>query len=76
MVRPILQLEQDIVVVDSEDQEFLFPADQLPDLPPIDLEQGPNNNPQLNPPNQPLELPAEEVDQPNQQNLLLGNQIK
>ena len=64
-VRPILQLEQDVVVIDPEDQEFLFPADQLPDLPPIDLEQGPNNNPQLNPLNQPLDLPAEEVDLPN-----------
>ena len=68
MVRPILQLEQDVVVIDAEDQEFLFPADQLPDLPPIALEQGPNKNPQLNPPNQPLELLAEDVDQPNQQN--------
>ena len=29
MVRPILQLEQDIVVTDPEDQEFLFPAGQL-----------------------------------------------
>ena len=67
-IRPILQLEQDIVVIDPEDQEFLFPSDQLPDLPPIDLEQGPNNNPQLTPPNQPLDLPTEEVDQPNQQN--------
>ena len=38
MVRPILQLEQDIVVIDPEDQEFPLPADQLPDLPPIDLE--------------------------------------
>ena len=65
MVRPILQLKQDIVVIDPEDQEFSLPADQLPDLPPIDLEQGPNNNPQLNPPNQPPDLLTEEVDQPN-----------
>ena len=49
-----------------EDQEFPLPADQLPDLPPIDLEQGPiNNNFQLNPPNQPLDFPVEEVNQPN-----------
>ena len=67
VVRPILQLEQDVVVIDPGDQEFLFPADQLPDLPPIDLEQGPNSNAQLNPPNHPLELPTEEVDEPNQQ---------
>ena len=60
-------MEQD-VVIDPEDQEFPLPADQLPYLPPIDLEQGPNNNLQLNPPNQSLELPAEEVDQSNQQN--------
>ena len=66
MVRPSLQLEQHIVVIAPEDQEFLFPADQLPYLPPIDLEQGPNNNPQLNPPHQPLKVPTEEVDQPNQ----------
>ena len=52
---------RDVIVVD---QEFPLPADQLPDLPPIDLEQGP----QLNPPNQPLDLPVEEVNQPNQQN--------
>ena len=66
MVRPILQLQQNIVVIDPEDQEFPLPADQLPDLPPIDLEQGPNNNNfQLNPPNQPLDFPAGKVDQPN-----------
>ena len=46
MVKPILQLEQDIVVAI---QEFPLPADQLPDLHPIDLEQGNNNNLQLNP---------------------------
>ena len=66
MVRPILQLQQDIVVVDPEDQEFPLPAEQLPDLPPIDLEQGHNNNYfQLNPRHQPLDLPVEEVNQPN-----------
>ena len=64
MVRHFLQ---DIVVIDPEDQEFPLPADQLPDLPPRDLEQGPNNNnnPQLNPPNQPLDFPTGEVEQPN-----------
>ena len=68
-------LEQDVkVVIDPEDQEFPHPADQLPDLPLVELDQIPNNNnpqpnqisdPQLNPPNQPLDLPAEEPDQPN-----------
>ena len=54
--------EQDVVVViDPEDQEFPHPADQLPDLPLVKLDQVPNNNnnpepnqipdPQLNPPN-------------------------
>ena len=68
MVRPILQLEQDIVVIDPEDQEFPLPADQLPDLPPIDLEKGPQLNPpnQLYPPNHPLDIPVEEVNQPYQ----------
>ena len=61
MVRPILQLEQDVVVIDPGDQEFPLQVDQLPDLPPIDLEQVP----QLNPTNQPLDLPSEEVEQPN-----------
>ena len=65
MVRPILQLEQEVVLIDPEDQEFLLPADQLPNLPCIDLEQELNTNPQLNPPNQPLDLPTEEVDEPN-----------
>ena len=62
MVKPILQWE--VAVADQE-----FPTDQLPDLPPIDLEQGPNNNNnlQLNPPNQPLDLPTGEENQPNQQ---------
>ena len=51
-VRPAPPLGQDIVVViDPEDQEFLLPADQLPDLSPVEPEQIPNNNPQLNPPN-------------------------
>ena len=39
-------------------------GDQLPDLPPLDLEQG--DNIPLNPANQPLDLPAEEEDQQNQ----------
>ena len=66
MVRPILQLQQDIVVIDPEDQEFPLPEDQLPDLPPTDLEQGSNNNNfRLNLPNQPLNLPVEEPNQPN-----------
>ena len=68
-------LEQDIIVViDAEDQEFPHTADQLPDIPLVELDEVPNNNnpqwnqipdPQLNPPNQPLDLPAEEPDQPN-----------
>ena len=68
-------LEQDvIVVIDPEDQKFPHPADQLPDLPLVELHEVPNNNnpqpnqipdPQLNPPNQPLDLPVEEPDQPN-----------
>ena len=33
VVKPTLQLERDIAVADQE-----FPTDQLPDLPPIDLE--------------------------------------
>ena len=65
LVRSTLHLEQKVVVIDPEDQEFPLPADQLPDIPPIDLEQVPNTNPQLNPPSQPLDLPKEEVDQPN-----------
>ena len=74
-------LEQDIIVkIDPEDQEFPHPADQLPDLPLVELDQVPNNNnnpqpnqipdPQLNPPNQPLDLPTEEPNQPNQPNQL------
>ena len=66
LVRPTPPLGQDVVVViDPEDQEFPLPADQLPDLPLIEPEQVPNTNPQLNPPNQPLDLLAEELDQPN-----------
>ena len=64
MVKPILQLEQDIVVAI---QEFPLLADQLPDLHPIDLEHGNNNNLQLNPPYQLLDFPAGEVNQQNQQ---------
>ena len=58
-VWPTPPLEQDIIVKDPEDQEFPLPTDQLPDLPPVELEQVPNNNnPQLNPQNQPLDLPT------------------
>ena len=66
MVRPILPLDQDIVVVidpEEQDQEFPLPTDQLPDLPLVEPNQIPN--PQLNPPNQPIDLPAEEQNQPN-----------
>ena len=64
-VKPILQLEQQdiVVVIDPEEQEFPLPTDQLLALPSVDLEQIPN--PQLNPPNQPLDLPTEEAEQPN-----------
>ena len=55
-VRPLLQLEQN--VVEANQSPF---GDQLPDLQPLDLEQG--NNP-LNPPNQPQDLPeGEEIQQ-------------
>ena len=57
-VRPILQLEQD--VVEANQRPF---GDQLPDLPPLDLEQ---DNIPLNPPNQPQDLP---VGKENQQHL-------
>ena len=39
-------------------------GDQLPNLPPLDLEQG--DNLPLNPPNKPLDLPAGEENQQNQ----------
>ena len=52
-VRPILKSEWD--TVEANQRPF---GDQLPDLPPLDLEQG--DNLPLNPPNQPLDLPAEE----------------
>ena len=51
-VRPILQFEWHAVQTNTG--QF---GDQLPDLPPIDLEQ---DNITLNPPNQPQDLPAEE----------------
>ena len=57
-VRPILQLEQDVVQVNQ--RQF---GDQLPDLPPLDL--GQDNIP-LNPPNQPQELPVGEENQQHQ----------
>ena len=50
-VRPLLQLEWDVVQVNI--RQF---GDQLPDLPPIDLEQ---DNTALNPPNQPQNLPED-----------------
>ena len=52
-VRPILQLKEDIV--EANQRHF---GDQLPDLPPLDLEQG--DNIPINPPNQPLDIPAGE----------------
>ena len=63
-VRPILPLDQDVVVViDQEDQEFPLPTDWLLDLPLVEPNQIPN--PQLNPPNQPLDFPAEQNQVPN-----------
>ena len=56
-IRPILQFEWDMVQINT--RQF---GDQLPDLPPIDLE--PDNKP-LNPPNQPQNLPV--VEDNNQQ---------
>ena len=58
-VRSILQLESDMV--EANQRPF---GDQLPDFPPLNLEQGANIP--LNPPNQPLDLPAEEENQQNQ----------
>ena len=58
-VRPILQLEQE--VVEANQRPF---GNQLPDLPPLHLEQG--DNIPINPPNQPLDLPAGEECQQNQ----------
>ena len=52
-VRPILQLEHDVVQLKT--RQF---GDQLPDLSPIDLEQ---DNIVLNPPDQPQDLPVEEI---------------
>ena len=58
-VRPILQLEQD--TVEANQKPF---GGQLPDLSPLDLEQG--DNIPLNPPNQPPDLPVEEENQQSQ----------
>ena len=56
-VRPLLQLKQD--TVDANQRPF---RDQLPDLPPLDSEQG--DNIPLNPTNQPQDLPVgEEIEQ-------------
>ena len=67
-VRPISSVDQDIVAVidpeDQEDEEFPLSTGRLPDLPPLDLEQG--NNIPINPPNQPLDIPAGEENQQNQ----------
>ena len=63
-VRSILQLEWD--VVEANQRPF---GDQLPDLPPLDLEQ---DNLPLNPPNQPQDLPVggeylqHQAEEPNQ----------
>ena len=57
-VRPILQLEWD--VVETNQRPF---RDQLPGLPPLDLEQ---DNIPLNQPNQPQDLPAGEENQQHQ----------
>ena len=51
-VRPILQFEWDVVQINP--RQF---GDQLPDLPPLDIEQ---DNILLNPPNQPQDLPVGE----------------
>ena len=51
-VRPILQFEWNMVQINT--RQFGY---QLPDLPPTDLEQ---DNINLNPPNRPQDLPAEE----------------
>ena len=70
VVKPILQW--DVAVADQE-----FPTDLLPTLPPIDLEQGNNNNNnnlQLDYPNQPLDLPAGEENQPNEQDFPANQQ--
>ena len=50
-VRPLLQLEWDVVQINT--RQF---GDQLPDFLPIDLEQ---DNIALNPPNQPQNLPED-----------------
>ena len=57
-VRPILQLEWD--AVQAHQRHFV---DQLPDLPPLDLEQ---DNIPLNPPNKSQDLPPEEENQQHQ----------
>ena len=51
-VRTILQFEWNMVQINTRQLGY-----QLPDLPPTDLEQ---DNINLNPPNQPQDLPAEE----------------
>ena len=56
MVNTTSPLEQNVVVVidleeQPEDLDFPYPADQLPDLPPVEPDQVLNNNPQLNQPN-------------------------
>ena len=58
-VRPILQLEWEVAEINQRHY-----GDQLPDLLPLDLEQG--DNIPLNHPNQPQDLPAGEENQQNQ----------
>ena len=58
VVRPTLQLKQD--VVEANQRPF---GEQLPDLPPLDLE---HDNMPLNPPKQPQDLPVGEENQQHQ----------
>ena len=69
-------MEQDIVVVidpeeQPEDLDFPYPADQLPDLSPVEPDQVLHSNsqpnkpiPQQNPPNQQVDPPPEQPEQP------------
>ena len=69
-VKTTLPLEPNVIVVNPaeqpEDLDFPYPADQLPDLPPVEPDLYPitthnqtNLTPQPNLPNQPPHLPAE-----------------
>ena len=78
MVKTTPSLGQDVVVVidpkeEPEDLDFPYLADQLPDLPLVEPDQVPNNNPQpnqpipqQNPPNQQVDPPAEQPEQHDQ----------